>query len=211
MSEMNKEGKLRRFYKKHPQFRKGFYFISKIIDYYGLLSWIIIGCFIIAIILAVYFILPKDIKEPVTVVIGGILSALAFPVYIEHNRFKHDSNTMKLEKCGPFHEQMTRLLIDLLNTREQQQQREIARRIIDHIADYYHITCIFCTQKQLDILYIVRDECEMIYNYSGEGRASMDTLNYMAHIYLNDIRKQGFTSGKAFFDDPISQSSEVQK
>lgn len=211
MSEMNKEGKLRRFYKNHPQFRRMFDRISVLVDYCQKMSWIIVAIVIIAIVLLLYVELPSSVREPISLAVGGILTAFAFPSVIANKRIRYDNNMNKIEKCTQFHEQMTRMLIDLLNTQTQSQQREIARRIIDHIADYYNLTCIYCTQSQLDILYFIRCECKMIYNFKEDGRASIDTLHYMAEKYLRSIRKQGFTSGKAYFCDPISQSSEVQK
>lgn len=210
MNEQENEGKMRHFYKTHPQFRKAIDRISLILGRLGRISWAAIAVIIIVIILIAFFTLPEEINKPVSVVVGGILTAFAFPAYIEHQRILHDSSMIKLEKCADFHEHMIEMLIELLNAQDQETQRKIAHDVSNYISENYKLLCMYFTQIQIDTMYFLKDECDMLYKHQSTERASMDILQYTAQKYLNDVRRQGFTAGQADLTDVISQKSEAQ-
>ena len=210
MNEYENEGKLRQFYKRHPLFRKWVEIIQRLLSKASIISWLAIEIIIICIALVIFFSLPSEINTPISIVVGGILTAFVFPAYVENQRVCHDSALQKLGTCAGFHETLTKLLIQILNMQNQHIQRDYARKIADHIADNYHLICIYISQQQIDILHLIKEECEMMYSHKNNEKASIEMLQYTAQEYLNAIRRQGFTPGKADIIDSLSRNSEVQ-
>ena len=211
MDEIKKENWLRQFYKKHPKFRKFLDIIDGICNLINRVSWLLTAGIIIGSVLYVFFSLPEEINKPVSMVVGGILTAFAFPAYIEHKRIEHDSRLAILQKCAGFHEETVADLMVLLKSRNQNEQRETALKIANRISEYYPIISMYFTRKQIEIMYSLKDECAMICKHKKDAAASMDTLLYIAHKYLNDIRRQGYSIGKANLRDSLGRKIELPK
>ena len=99
----------------------------------------------------------------------------------------------------------------LLKSQNQNEQQETALKIANRISESYPIISMYFTKKQIEILYSLKDECAMICKRKPDEKASLETLQYIAHKYLNDIRKQGYSTGKAYFKDPIGREIELPK
>lgn len=204
-----KKNCLRQFYKKHPKFRRILDIIGMVCSAINRVSWILLAAIIIGGVLYTFFKLPESINKPVSIVVGGILTAFAFPSYIEHKRIQHDSRLIILQKCAGFHEETVTDLMALLKTRNQNEQRETALKIANRISEYYPIISMYFTRKQIEIMYSLKDECAMICKHKKDATASMDTLLYIAHKYLNDIRRQSYSTGKANLRDSLGRKIEL--
>lgn len=203
-----KENKLRQLYKNNPRFRIALDAVDSLSNLANFAGTFLMTVPVLIIVIAVYIVLPEDLKTPITVIVGGLLSAFAFPAIIEHLRVHHDQKLYMHQQNVRMEEDLMKLLIDLTGERLQEKQRDIAKQISDYIAGHYYYYCLNYTRIQIDRLYLLKDECDMLYQHGSDSRASMDTLFRFAQKHLDIIRKNGYIAGKAFIDDRIADKIE---
>ena len=203
-----KENKLRQFYKKHPKLRVAVDIVDSGSNLLTELGTCLMAVPIILLVILIYISLPEEINTPITVIVGGLLSAFAFPAIIEHLRVHHDQKLYMHQQNVKIEEDLMKLIIELINEGEQNKQRDIAKQISDFIAEHYYYYCLNYTHIQIDRLYLLKDECDMVYQHGSDSRASMDTLFRFAQKHLDIIRKNGYITGKALIDDWITEKIE---
>lgn len=199
------DNKLRQFYKNHPRFRTGLDFLENALILLQKISWMCMAIPVIAVVLIAFFSLPDNINEPVSKLVGGIMSAFAFPYIIENIRVRHDQHLHCCESCAQFYEDITELLFKLFDTREQSEQRQLSLEISNYIADHRVAISLYISRMQLDRLYLIKDECDMLCRCETTERASMDSLKHFTNRFIRQTRKMGFVSGKVWLNDPLFQ------
>lgn len=205
-----KENKLRQLYKKHPTFRICLDAVDSFSNIANVVGTLLMAISILLIVILVYIVLPENLKTPITVIVGGTLSAFAFPAIIEHLRVRHDQKLYMHQQNAQIEEPLIKLLLELEQEGSQPEQQKIAKQISDYIADNYYYFCLNYNRVQIDRLYLLKDECDMVYKRETKTKASMDALLRFAQKHLDQMRKYGYISGKAYIDDRITIKSETK-
>ncbi len=201
----------RKLYEKHPKFRKAFNTIYTKIDKLNILSWLSAAIIILSPTLTIFFNLPDKIKVPVTAIVSTILTSLIIPCIISYNKTKNEHKAKLYERNLPFYTELADKIIDVFQTTEQKEQRQKIVLLANYISDKYSYICLSLTNRQIDFVFNIKDECLMFFDPNNQAKASIDNIYENAESLFLEIRKQADLSGDIFLNEIMVEKLEMPK
>lgn len=194
---------IRKFYIKHPKFRRIMDTIEFWVNWANIFSYAIIFIFVLFIILFSYESLPEDIKTTATAIIGGLLSISVFPLIIDCINKRTEIQNARFERLHDFYIDLCKRIITALKT----EKRDDIKEVSDFIKENYHIVCIDVPQKLKVNLMALKQECDIKNSSNVNAKFDINTFAYFAEKSIRIIRKQGNVEGSFFFDNSLTNKN----
>lgn len=194
---------IRKFYIKHPKFRRIMDIIELWVNWANIFSYAIIFIFVLFIILFSYESLPEDIKTTATAIIGGLLSISVFPLIIDCINKRTEIQNARFERLHDFYIDLCKRIITALKTEKRNDIKEVS----DFIKENYHIICIDVPQKLKVNLMALKQECDIKNSSNVNAKFDINTFAYFAEKSIRIIRKQGNVEGSFFFDNSLTNKN----
>ncbi len=200
---------LRKFYEEHPKFRKNLNSVGTIFNSLGILYWIGAAIYISAVALALYTKLPDKLKVPVTTIVTSALTTIIIPLIINHIQLKKEQKENVYERNLPFYKELIDKMLDVLHEGVQTEQRQKIVILSNFIAQEYTSLCIKLPAQQLEMIFNIKDECNLFFASNEKAKASLENLKKYTQAIIKDIRKQGNISGNIFISDFMTKKLEM--
>lgn len=186
---------IRKFYIKHPKFRRYFDVVTNYTILVAIASYILAFVLIMLPILGLYISLPDDIRIPATAITGGLLSISIFPLITDNINKRTDIQNEQFNRLHEFYINLSQLIITALRTEDNNKIRDLS----EFIKDNYPTMCIDMPQKLIDCLLNLKDECDIKLSPNINANSDMKTFSYFAEKCMKIIRKQGNVEGAFTF------------
>lgn len=192
---------IRKFYIKHPKFRRWFDRIDNLVNWANVTTYIIAFIILLMIIFKIYISLPEDIGATAATITGGLLSICVFPLITESINKRTEIQTNHYNQSHEFYENLSKHIITVLKTEDI----DNAKKLSDYIKESYPDMCIDFPKKLIENLLYLKDECDLMFSLNINANADMDTIAYFGEKCINIIRKQGNIKGGFHFNYKLTR------
>lgn len=191
---------LRKFYIKHPKFRRYFDTAGVIFNWTMILYYIVAFIMIASIIIGFYLALPEEIGTVAAAITGSLLTVMIIPMITDNINKRTELQSQQFEKNNDFYEELSKQIIVALKTEEDAKIKELSK----FIGENYPEICINMSQSLIDNLLLLKEECDLKFSPNINAKFDIDTMAYFAEKCIKMIRRQGNIEGKFYFDQTLT-------
>ena len=191
--------KIKTFMDKHSKFRKIVDIVDDKINMFGIISWLIIGAFISAFVIYLYYCLPNEIQKPISVIIGTVFTTLAIPLMFNNLNKRYETKKCQFERCNDYYNQITKMIIDVLQHSSDNERNKRINELSKYFNDNYYFFCINFSSELLLNINDLKKECD--YKKDSNAVFSLDNFIHFSEKCLKSIRRQGNINGKVYFNN----------
>lgn len=200
---------LRKHYEKHPKFRTWMDSICAKASAIGIIYWFSAAVSISVIVLSLFFKLPDEIKVPVSAIVGTVLTTLVIPLMINRINQKSEQSEKRYERNLPFYTEFAEKILAIYKETEQHQQRQKIVELANYIAEKYPYICIYLSERQVELLFNIKDECHLFFDSGNGAKASVNNIYDYAERFFLEARRQGDIKGAVYLNDRMIEKLEM--